>query len=378
MVAGLKFLSKKSFNPQNNVNRKAVWEAHQRTGAEEKRIKEREDQLRRERDDEELALSRGGAEAAHRTTLTFMYKAPPGLATESSTETNNPTTDISPEPNATETGETTDLTRPQSGDDAAARAFRAMLMGGATEDTATNPNDTGLTSSVVASASEDQKKQPDTRTALEKAVGKKSQTLSLKEQVERFPQLQNAPMVKGLKAAGGADAQGVSFKPLGAQFRNVKCMSCGQWGHTRGDRECPQTGWNPFAASTTSAKQFNATDKPTETTTETKLDNSTNGSNRSDEEDTRNVRRKREKKERKSDKKHRHRSRRDYDDSDRRRRRSRSASSESSSSYYSDDERRHRKSRRRSKRDDSERRKHRKSSHRKSESSKQNRRSPEL
>jgi CBF1 interacting corepressor len=120
---------------------------------------------------------------------------------------------------------------------------------------------------MVASVNVEQKKEPDTRTVLEKAVGKRSQSLSLKEQVERFPQLQNAPMVKGLKAAGGADAQGVSFKPLGAQFRNVKCMSCGQWGHIRGDRECPQTGWNPFAASTTSAKYFNATDKPSETTT---------------------------------------------------------------------------------------------------------------
>ena len=40
----------------------------------------------------------------------------------------------------------------------------------------------------------------------------------------------------------------VSFKPLGAQMRNVKCLACGIWGHSRGDRECQVTGWDPFSA----------------------------------------------------------------------------------------------------------------------------------
>jgi hypothetical protein len=38
MVAGLKFLSKKGFNPQNLTNQKAVWEARQQKEHESKRV----------------------------------------------------------------------------------------------------------------------------------------------------------------------------------------------------------------------------------------------------------------------------------------------------------------------------------------------------
>ena len=74
MVAGLKFLSKKGFNPQNLSNQKRVWEREQQEKQEARRIKERANQLEREREEEELAKARGD-----QPRLGFLYDAPPGL-----------------------------------------------------------------------------------------------------------------------------------------------------------------------------------------------------------------------------------------------------------------------------------------------------------
>ena len=79
MVAGLKFLSKKSFNPSNLSNQKNVWEKEQQSQKEEQRIKERNKQLQIERDHEELARARGGKMGGDMASLRFMYDAPPGL-----------------------------------------------------------------------------------------------------------------------------------------------------------------------------------------------------------------------------------------------------------------------------------------------------------
>ena len=66
----------------------------------------------------------------------------------------------------------------------------------------------------------DKKKRDLGLSALEKAVGRRdgNQSLSLDEQVARFPQLKDAPMAKGMTGSN----IGVSFKPLGAQLRNVR------------------------------------------------------------------------------------------------------------------------------------------------------------
>ena len=66
MVAGLAFLSKKSFNPANLSNQKSVWEREQESNKEKQRLREREKQLRIERDHEDLARSRA---IARRCTL---------------------------------------------------------------------------------------------------------------------------------------------------------------------------------------------------------------------------------------------------------------------------------------------------------------------
>ena len=63
---------------------------------------------------------------------------------------------------------------------------------------------------------------------------------------------------KSQGGGGGSDdkkddnnVQSLNFKPLGAVLRNIQCLKCGQWGHSRGDRECPVSGWNPFSMEST-------------------------------------------------------------------------------------------------------------------------------
>mmetsp|Transcript_20979 Transcript_20979/g.31816 ORF Transcript_20979/g.31816 Transcript_20979/m.31816 type:complete len:370 (-) Transcript_20979:134-1243(-) len=256
MVAGLGFLSKKSFNPKNLSNQKSVWEARQSKLADEKAARERAQQLQREQEEEELARVRHGTSAGNKTQLKFMYAVPPGLVNAAKNEkgNNNQKQDSN---NLTPKKKLTALRQP--GDDDAAAAFRAMLashnkqneetvedQAENTEYAFSNSSGAALQGSTIERAEFDFDK--DGRSALEKAVGRKDGggALTLEEQVARFPQLKNAPMVKGMSAT---DVQ-VNFKPLGTQLRNVRCMACGVWGHSRGERECAKSGWDPFQMTT--------------------------------------------------------------------------------------------------------------------------------
>ena len=243
MVAGLAFLSKKSFNPKNLSNQKTVWEAREQKKAEEKRLQERQTQLKREQEDEDLARVRHGDTGGEKASLSFMYATPPGLGDDDGTKQTEE-----------EPATTNDLLQRQPGDDDAAAAFRAMLAGAAAvqEEQEQNHQESLAFSNsrgaaLQGTAIDRTFSEHDGRSALEKAVGRKDgngAALTLEQQVARFPQLQNAPMAKGMK---GTDVQ-VKFNPLGTQLRNVQCMACGVWGHTRGDRECTKSGWDPFSS----------------------------------------------------------------------------------------------------------------------------------
>jgi CBF1 interacting corepressor len=271
-------------------NQKQVWEARQKDDIEKRRLAEREAQLRREREEEDLARVVGGEEARGRKALSFMYEAGkvPGLDRKADTATTNNnsgadatvavggqrhTTDVDGNGNCN--NEMSSLFERQPGDDDAAAAFREMLARGSmvgnqpyynVESTNANINNEELDANTdnMGDATNEARDR-DLRTNLEKAVGRgitSGSGVTLAQQMERFPMLKGAPRVLPKSSGGGgedgkeaseSDVVGLNFKPLGQVLRNVKCMKCGQWGHSMGDRECGVSGWNPFAAVSTSA-----------------------------------------------------------------------------------------------------------------------------
>ena len=254
MGGGLAFLTKKSFNPANWSNQRQVWEARQKHATEQRRITEREAQLKREREEEEMARMMGGEEEGGRKALGFMYEGGriPGLKRE-----DQPKDDDDEFRRESVVGEerSNSLFERQPGDDDAAAAFRAMLARGAVEETRPTA-DTPATELAAAPTDEQEEKTEyvDNRTALEKAVGRginSGSGVTLTQQMERFPMLKHAPMVlqkpKDGEAEQSTDVAGLNFKPLGQVLRNVKCLSCGKWGHSKGDRECEVSGWDPFS-----------------------------------------------------------------------------------------------------------------------------------
>jgi CBF1 interacting corepressor len=379
MVAGLKFLSKKSFNPQNLTNQKTVWERQQQQQAETKRLNERRDQLKRERDEEELARARHGPKGGDLQQLKFMYDVPATTTTTTSTQQEEEEdTKVAP-------SSSSDVAIRQPGDDDAAAAFRQMLAAAALpndkphqtttlqESTKSIQEKKGTVSlfsdnkgaAALSGTTIEQELKKKELSALEKAVGRReggtnsSAGLTLEEQIARFPQLKNAPMAKGMTSTN----VNVTFKPLGTQLRNTRCFACGVWGHSKGDRECQKSGWDPFSSTTSMIIRPNTTTTTTATTTtattvqETsgaavakkdqkeqsqyddkmdtrKRDNDNSGEAPDDSDDSR--RRRRRKKHRK------HKKSRKHESSKKRRR-----------SYSSDDD------------DDSDERRHRKSSHKK-------------
>lgn len=279
MGGGLAFLTKKSFNPANWSNQKQVWEARQKDGIEKRRLAERESQLRREREEEDLARVMGGEEARGRKALSFMYEAGkvPGLDRKvdggDGAENNiygelyGATVNVD---DGNRNSGSSSLFERQPGDDDAAAAFRAMLARGTI--LGDQPDSSlqtlqGHVETKNANMSNDEKEEDaineardrDLRTNLEKAVGRgitSGSGVTLAQQFERFPMLKGAPRVLP-KSSGVADdgkessetnVVGLNFKPLGQVLRNVKCLKCSQWGHSMGDRECGVSGWNPFAA----------------------------------------------------------------------------------------------------------------------------------
>jgi CBF1 interacting corepressor len=334
MVQGLKFLSKKGFNPQNQVNQKNVWEREHASKNEQERVRQRGEQLRRERDDEELARARAGERGGSQAQLRFMYDAPPGSTGEQK-EQQEQTNNDAAKP-STSAGS---LTQIQPGDDAAAAAFRRMLAGQCMPEEGMTKNeeqeDTKVSFGPVLQGSDMEKVKaikPEGLSALEKAVGRRDKApgLSLAEQMQRFPQLKNAPMAKGMSDTN----VNVAFKPLGAELRNVKCLACGIWGHSKGDRECKTSGWDPFSGRTTMPVAQSSSIRPVETPKEipdkdaatksrTKYseedDKSVSSSSSSSDDSSRKKSRKHRKSSRKKKRKHRHES-----SSSRRRRRSES------------------------------------------------------
>ena len=353
MGGGLAFLTKKSFNPANWRNQREVWEARQNADSEKRRISERDAQLKREREEEDLARVVGGEEGGGRKALSFMYDAGkvPGLERKKGDADGADKEDYNNGKHHKQGGETS-LYERQPGDDDAAAAFRAMLAKGIPTEAEQSDNlQHSMTAGEAAlkgdgeeeSKQEDDKDfKPDNRTNLEKAVGRginSGSGLTLAQQMERFPMLKGAPVALE-KSKGGDDeketdaAASLVFKPFGSQIRNVKCLKCGKWGHSKGDREC-EDEWNPFNMTSsipTAALQPPAKCEPAPNTAvvpEIEVSQKTS----SDEQRDKRDKKRRSKDDRKHRKKKKHKSHHK-----RRRKRSRYYSSDESTSSHSSDD----------------------------------------
>lgn len=365
MGGGLAFLTKKSFNPANWSNQKQVWEARQKNETEKRRIAERESQLKREREEEDLARVVGGEEEGGRKALGFMYDGGkvPGLKREKNVGAGDDHAEEYGKSVCGDTngGTTSSVYDRQPGDDDAAAMFRAMLARGTAASDDSKPaatvfgggNDAAHPVAKGGTASETTR---DQRTNLEKAVGRgivSGSGVTLAQQMERFPMLKGAPMALQKPAAlsGGEDGEtneqnitnivGMNFKPLGQVLRNVQCLKCGKWGHARGDRECEVSGWDPFRATAPATiapvvPVKEASLPVGEETTKFEVADTKDDSkhNKSDSD----RKQKKEKKHRRKDDRHDKRKRKH------KRRRHRSPSYSSDSSSYSDDDSRYRRS----------------------------------
>ena len=222
MGGGLAFLTKKSFNPANWSNQRQVWEARQNQETENRRIAERDSQLKREREEEELARVVGGEEGGGRKALGFMYDAGkvPGLDRKNgSNNEDDEEYSYGNSNNHHKEGDGGDkkvvessIFERQPGDDDATAAFRAMLARGTTHNDDDKPtsNSAQSTMTVGEAALKDDNEdggkhndnddaktfKPDHRTNLEKAVGRginAGSGVTLAQQMERFPMLKGAP-----------------------------------------------------------------------------------------------------------------------------------------------------------------------------------------
>ncbi len=240
----------------------------------------------------------GGEEAQGRKALSFMYEAGkvPGLDRKvdggDGPDKNNYSVhgelyggSVNGDYGKRNSG-TSSLFERQPGDDDAAAAFRAMLARGTMQGDQPHSSVQSLQGQVEtknANASKDEKEEDaineardrDLRTNLEKAVGRgitSGSGVTLAQQMERFPMLKGAPRVLPKSSVVGDDGKessetdvvGLNFKPLGQVLRNVKCLKCGQWGHSMGDRECGVSGWNPFAAVPTATTMISSSLPPPE------------------------------------------------------------------------------------------------------------------
>ncbi|RLN51010.1 hypothetical protein BBJ28_00023704 [Nothophytophthora sp. Chile5] len=194
----LKFLNLKGWHPANKANQKRIWIAEQTAKDKEQREREAAAEVRKDADTrhyQEIAAARGDEDAARRMSsqqVGFLYAPPPGLLKDKEQETRE---------------------RPDT-EDEAVREFRRKV---------------------------EKRGEGDAQRKLERYVGRRAEDpLTIKDQVERFPILKDAP-VEG----GYTDSVRVNFKPMGLQLRNVKCIRCGQWGHQSGDRECKLRDQNP-------------------------------------------------------------------------------------------------------------------------------------
>ncbi|RLO12589.1 hypothetical protein DYB28_000819 [Aphanomyces astaci] len=204
MGGGLKFLNLKGWHPSNKQNQKKIWIAEQRHKAKEESEKDAAREVLKDNEllrFQQVAATRGDADASRRIDsqkVSFLYQPPPGLKKVDDKRG----------------GDTDEL----ENEDDAVKAFRLKM--------------------EKKNAGKDHQSY---QRPLEKLIGRRANDpVTIKDQVERFPMLKDAPVegeyTQNIK---------VNFQPVGMKLRNVRCARCQVWGHQSGDRECEMRDQNP-------------------------------------------------------------------------------------------------------------------------------------
>jgi hypothetical protein len=175
-MSALLFLCKKNFHPGRNQNKKKVWLAEQEAAQREQKERERNKLVNEE--NQRNILKYGSAATA---SLDFMYAPPPGYV-----------------------GEKERLQLEQRKKEKEERD------------------------------AQQQQQQQQQRQQLSRREREKKEAEERPE--DRFSFLKNAP-VHG-NASRVPMTMVTSFKPLGIEIRNVRCLRCKQWGHSKGDKVC--------------------------------------------------------------------------------------------------------------------------------------------
>lgn len=228
-MPGISFLFKKPWHPQTLENQKKLFVAESRDLDRLRREEEAAAEVAREAELQRYEAAGDLRERDARTSsLRFMYcppkkdegetRVPPGLLP----------------PSAKHGAET---------EDPAVKNFWKKMRGEKVEGSALEASTTSGGAAKLDDAGAASRSRGAPATCLERLVGKPAAQHTTREEMEaRHPRLKNAPVedayVRNLD---------VKYKPFHDVVRNVRCIRCGTWGHSVGDRECPLAGeLNPY------------------------------------------------------------------------------------------------------------------------------------
>eukprot|EP00899_Mesostigma_viride_P003441 jgi/Mesvir1/13098/Mv06077-RA.1 len=223
------FLNQKTWHPLSYQNQKRKWIAEQEHAVKERfkqqRAKEFEQELEFFRNTEQLT---GGEKESVRAkqSLSFMYQRPPGYDAVSASQAKEAD-------EAKEQGLPVGTAEAPVTDESIRPTLSAMLATPDCSATGGDPFAGGLVvRGNVASRDSTGRLQARTRDVFGRAVATSDQ----------FPILKNAPR------HDVGDTTAVRPRPFALELRNVRCLRCGMYGHSSGDRECPMKGVNPADA----------------------------------------------------------------------------------------------------------------------------------
>lgn len=231
-MPGISFLFKKPWHPQTLENQKKLFIAESRDSDRQRREEEAAAEVAREAELQRYDAAGDLRERDARTSsLRFMYCPP---KKEGEGDDKPIAHGLLPPSVATRTD--------ASGEDPAVKNFWKKMRGESVESSSTSQFSDSESHGAESGRRRGAGSVP-TGTRLEQLVGKAAEQHTTREEMEaRHPRLKNAPVedafVRNLD---------VKYKPFNDVIRNVRCVRCGTWGHSIGDRECPLAGeLNPY------------------------------------------------------------------------------------------------------------------------------------